>query len=158
MDISKGSNFERFVFDLMGRDAERVKSLWNQVATAGAFDLRGTAESESIGQYGFVSGTSSHRNRLDTIRQTWERYGVMVDPHTADGLKVGMELREEGVPLVCLETALPAKFAETIWESLGRAPERPARFENIEDLPQRSVVVDPDAEVVKKFVSERAMA
>lgn len=155
MDISKASNFERFVFDLMGRDAGRVKQLWRQVETDGAFDLRGTAEWAGIGRFGFVSGASSHQDRLETIRRTWERYGVMVDPHTADGLKVGMELREEGVPLVCLETALPAKFAETIAEALGRAPERPAKFERVEELPQRSVVVEPDAGVVKEFIRER---
>jgi threonine synthase len=156
MDISRASNFERFVFDLMGQDAGRVKALWKEVETTGAFDLRGTAEWDGIGKYGFVSGASTHANRLETIRRTWETYGVMVDPHTADGLKVGMEHREAGVPLVCLETALPAKFSETIWEALGRAPERPAKFDGIEDLPQRSVVVDADAELVKNYIRERA--
>jgi threonine synthase len=155
MDISRASNFERFVFDLMGRDAERVKGLWRECAEKGAFDLRGTAEWAGIGQYGFVSGASTHADRVATIRAAWEKYGVTVDPHTADGLKVGMALREEGVPLVCLETALPAKFEETIWEALGRAPERPAKFDGIEKLPQRSVVIDADAEFVKGYIRER---
>ena len=154
MDISRASNFERFVFDLMGRDAERVKGLWREVSSQGAFDLRGTAEWAGIGQYGFVSGASTHADRVATIRAAWEKYGVTVDPHTADGLKVGMELREEGVPLVCLETALPAKFEETIWEALGRAPERPAKFDGVEKLPQRSVVIDADAEFVKGYIRE----
>ncbi len=156
MDISKASNFERFVYDLVGRDAGRVKALWAEAGTRGLFDLRGTPEWDGIGQYGFVSGASTHGDRLATIRRAWESYGVMVDPHTADGLKVGMEFREEGVPLVCLETALPAKFGETIWEALGRAPERPAKFDGIEDLPQRSVVVDADAELVKGFIRATA--
>ncbi|MBI4905311.1 MAG: threonine synthase [Acidobacteria bacterium] len=157
MDISKASNFERFVFDLVGRDPARIESLWRQMATDGAFDLRGTPEWQTIGRYGFVSGASTHQNRLETIRRAWETYRLMIDPHTADGLKVGMEYREEGVPLVCLETALPAKFAETIQEALGRAPVRPRKFEGIEQLPQRSVVLAPDAEVVKNFIRERAV-
>ena len=155
MDISKASNFERFVYDLLGRDAVRVRELWKQVDTQGFFDLRGTAEWASIGQFGFVSGVSTHRNRLDTIRLVWERYGLVVDPHTADGLKVGMEFRKEGVPLVCLETALPAKFEETIQEALGRGPERPVQYAGIEDGPRRSVVVDADVEVVKAYIRER---
>ncbi len=152
MDISKASNFERFIYDMVGRDAGRVRGLWRD----GGFDLRGTAEWAGIGRFGFVSGASSHSDRLATIRRTWERYGVMVDPHTADGLKVGMEYREEGVPMVCLETALPAKFEETMREALGRAAERPAAFDGIEGLPRRSVVVDADTEVVKAYVRERA--
>ena len=71
---------------------------------------------------------------------------MTIDPHTADGVKVGLEHREPGVPLVCLETALPAKFAETILEALGRAPERPAGFEDLEARPQRYAVIEPDAE------------
>jgi threonine synthase len=154
MDISKASNFERFVYDLVGCDAGRVRELWGQLGAQGFFDLRGTAEWERLGSYGFVSGVSTHANRVETIRQAWEKYGVMVDPHTADGLKVGMEYREDGVPLVCLETALPAKFEATIVEALGRVPERPAQYEGIEDLPKRSVVVDADAEVVKGYIRE----
>jgi threonine synthase len=152
MDISKASNFERFVFDLTGRNAARMRELWRQVDTGGAFDLRGTAEWEGIGRFGFVSGASTHGQRLETIRRVWSNYGVMVDPHTADGLRVGMEHREEGVPLVCLETALPAKFGETIREALGMEPERPAKFAGLEDLPQRSVIVDPDADTVKEYI------
>ena len=158
MDISRASNFERFVFDLVGRDAGRVKTLWREAAEQGSFDLAGTAEWEGMGRFGFVSGASTHGARLATIRRAWESYGVMIDPHTADGLKVGMEHREEGVPLVCLETALPVKFAETMEEALGRAPERPAKFAGMEDLPQRSVLVEANAEVVKAFIRERVEA
>lgn len=149
MDISKASNFERFVFDLVGRDSARIKTLWAQ----GAFDLSGVDAS----RFGFVSGSSTHADRLHTIRSTWERYGVMVDPHTADGLKVGQEFRSGGVPLVCLETALPAKFGATIQEALGREPSRPSKFDGIEALPQRSTVIDADAGVVKRIIEETCL-
>ncbi len=158
MDISKASNFERFVFDLVGRDAARVRELWQQVDRGGAFDLSATPEFGRIGQFGFVSGSSSHTDRLATIRRIWSEHGVMVDTHTADGIKVGLAHREAGVPLVCLETALPAKFEETIREALGREPERPPGFEDIEALPQRCELMDADVEAVKAFIAAHAPA
>ncbi len=154
MDISKASNFERFVFDLLDRDGARVKSLWEQVAMTGAFDL--SSIKDRIDAAGFVSGTSTHADRLETIRTVDRRYGVVIDPHTADGVKVGLAHREPGVPMLCLETALPAKFAETIQEALGRDPARPAGTEGIENLPHRVTVVDVDAEAVKRFIAAHA--
>jgi len=99
---------------------------------------------------------STHAERIATIRRASERYGVTVDPHTADGLCVGERYREPGVPMICLETALPAKFAETIREALGRDPARPAGLENLEALPQRFEVIDPDAEAVKRVIARAA--
>ncbi|MCU0897665.1 MAG: threonine synthase [Burkholderiales bacterium] len=153
MDISKASNFERYVCDLVGRDAATVRALWQQLGRDGVFDLSGTPFAANIRETGFVSGTSTHANRLETIRQVYRDHGVMVDPHTADGIKVGLEHREPGVPLVCLETALPAKFAETIHEALGRDPEVPPGCENLESLPQRCEVMDVDAEAVKRYIA-----
>jgi threonine synthase len=101
---------------------------------------------------GFVSGSSSHQDRIETIRRAWQDYGVMIDTHTADGLKVGLEHREPGIPLVCLETALPAKFADTIREALGRDPERPVGYEAIERRPQRFELMEADIEAVKSYI------
>ncbi|TSA15945.1 MAG: threonine synthase [Betaproteobacteria bacterium] len=156
MDISKASNFERFVFDLVGRDAATMRELWGRVDSGGAFDLSQSTHFARIADYGFVSGTSSHADRLATIRRSWEQYGVMIDTHTADGLKVGLEHRQPGAPLVCLETALPVKFEETIREALGREPERPAGLTGIEDLPQRFEVMPADARAVKDFIAGHA--
>ncbi|MBK8336461.1 MAG: threonine synthase [Sterolibacteriaceae bacterium] len=156
MDISKASNFERFAFDLVGRDAARVRELWAAVDRGGAFDLSATPAFARLADFGFVSGRSTHADRLATIRQVFAQHGRMIDTHTADGIKVGLDHREPGIPLVCLETALPAKFAETIREALGREPQRPAGFENIEALPQRSQVIDADAQAVKDFIARHA--
>ena len=158
MDISKASNFERFVFDLVGRDAAVVRELWASVDRGGAIDLSGTPWFSKIADYGFVSGRSTHADRLATIREVFERHELMIDTHTADGIKVGLAHREAGVPLVCLETALPAKFAETIREALGREPQRPPGFEHIEELPQRSEVIDPDVQAVKGFIARHVAA
>ncbi len=154
MDISKASNFERFVFDLLGRDGARVKALFGeQLSKAGKFDLSADpAFAQARSRYGFVSGKSTHAHRLATIRDTWERFGVMIDTHTADGVKVAREHLQPGVPMIVLETALPIKFAATIVEALGREPDRPAKFEGIEQLPKRVVVIAADVQVVKDYI------
>lgn len=155
MDISKASNFERFVFDLMARDGDKVRALWNTVDNGGAFDLNADGVFADVPRFGFQSGVSSHQKRMQTIRETWETYGVMIDTHTADGLKVALELREPGVPMLVLETALPAKFEDSIREALGRDPVRPAGMETLEDLPQRFDVMDADALFVKQFIVDK---
>ena len=152
MDISNASNFERFIYDLTGQNPAQVKQLWQQLERSGAFDLSRTPHFARIETFGFVSGSSAHRDRLETIRRVYRDSGQIIDTHTADGVKIGLDHREEGVPLVCLETALAVKFAETIREALGRAPEMPAGLENLERLPQRFTVLDPDVGAVKDFI------
>jgi len=156
MDISKASNFERFVFDLVGRDGARTRQLFaDGVARQGFFDLGADPVfQEARARYGFESGKSTHADRLATIRDTYERFGQIIDTHTADGVKVARALRgDPAVPMIVLETALPIKFAETIQEALGRAPERPAKFEGIEQLPKRVQVLPADAERVKAYIA-----
>ena len=152
MDISKASNFERFVFDLVGRDPAVIRKLWTEVDAGRSFDLSGTPSFARLPEFGFVSGHSTHADRLATIRRAFETWGVMIDTHTADGLKVGSELRSSEMPMVVLETALPAKFEETIVEALGRRPERPPALQGIEDLPQRVEVIDVSVEAVKAII------
>lgn len=159
MDISKASNFERFVFDLLNRDGERVRELFRKVETHGGFDLSGKPGSDgdefkNIAQFGFVSGKSTHTDRLATIRDLQAKYDLMIDTHTADGVKVARENLTPGITMIVLETALPAKFNETIREALGRDAERPAGFENIEDLPQRFDVMTNDIDKMKAFIVE----
>ncbi|WP_295748759.1 threonine synthase [Undibacterium sp.] len=159
MDISKASNFERFIFDLLDGDSARVADLFKKVETEGGFDLSGAPGSDGdefkkIAQFGFESGKSVHADRLTTIRQVEKNYGITVDTHTADGIKVALEHLQTGVTMIVLETALPAKFNETIQEALGRDAERPAGFENIEALPQRFVVMSTDVAKMKGFIAE----
>jgi len=142
MDISKASNFERYVFSLVG--PARVGELWRKLDETGEFTL---APGDEI-----VSGRSSHADRIATIRRVFSQYGEVIDPHTADGVKVGLQHARPGESLICLETAAPAKFAATIREALGREPDRPRGFENLESLPQRFAVIDKDAAALKRFI------
>ena len=158
MDISKASNFERFVFDLVGRDAALTSDLFGrQLSTQGYFDL--SAHPAFVGaatRYGFASGKSTHANRLQTIRETFDRFKVVIDTHTADGVKVAREHLLAGVPMLVLETALPIKFAATIEQALGRPPERPPGFDGIEDLPKRVKLMPADVEQIKAYVVAHA--
>jgi threonine synthase len=150
MDISKASNFERFVFDLVGRDSTKVRELWASVDKGGAFDL--TEFLPKLGGYGFVSGSSNHAHRMKMIREAKTKYDVIIDTHTADGLKVALELRQASTPMLVLETALPAKFEDAIVEALSQAPERPAGLLGIESLPQKFTVMDVSDVAIKDFI------
>nr|KUY55766.1 threonine synthase [Burkholderia oklahomensis EO147] len=152
MDISKASNFERFVFDLLGRDPARVVQLFRDVEEKGGFDLAASGDFARVAEFGFVSGRSTHEDRIATIRDVFERYRTTIDTHTADGLKVAREHLQPGVPMIVLETAQPIKFGETIREALGQEPSRPAAFDGLEALPQRFEVVDASAQHVKDFI------
>lgn len=155
MDISRASNFERFVFDLVGRDGARVADLWRELAKTGQFDL--SAELPRFEpEYGFVAGASSHGDRLSTIRSVFSADGLMIDPHTADGLHVARQYVEPGIPMLVLETALPAKFSETLEEALGRRAPLPPALADLENRPQRVDVLDNDAEAVRQYVMARA--
>lgn len=156
MDISRASNFERFVFDLVGRDPARVRALMDELRITGQFDLS-DLRSRCSERYGFVAGASTHADRLRTIRDIHRETGILIDPHTADGVKVALEHLEDGVPMLVLETALPAKFSETIIEATGQAPEVPAALRDLDQLPQRVQVMDCDAGLVADYVRRHAL-
>lgn len=152
MDISKASNFERFAFDLAGRDAEKIRAMWASVDKGDAVDFKSQGLFDKVPDYGFASGASNHALRMQTIRDTYELYGVVIDTHTADGLNVGLKFRQPGIPLVVLETALPAKFEDAIQEAIRQKPERPAELANLEALPRRVESMAPDVAALKAFI------
>ena len=156
MDISKASNFERFVFDLLERDGVTTKAIFGAgLSQKGFFDLSGDPRfAKAASVFGFESGRSTHANRLSTIQQVFAQYGVMIDTHTADGVKVAKEHLKPSIPMIVLETALPIKFAATIVEALGRQPDRPVQFEGIEALPKRVHVMKSDVNLDKAFIQQ----
>ena len=156
MDISKASNFERFLYDLFWRDPAAVRELMRKVEHEGGFNVAECGDVwKRMPGFGFLSGRSNHADRIATIRDGWGKFKIEIDTHTADGMKVGLAHREASEPLICLETALPAKFEESMLEALGRKPSRPARYEGIESLPQKFEVMEADAGAVKRFIAER---
>lgn len=153
MDISRASNFERFMFDLLGRDPARLRGYWQQLAQSGGFMLEDASLLTAVHQqYGFASGRSTHTNRLATIARVDAEDAQVIDPHTADGVAVARQLRQPGERMVCLETALPAKFAETVRQALDRDPPIPLAFADLEQQPQRFTVLKADVDLVKQTI------
>lgn len=158
MDISKASNLERFVHDLMGRKPEITTDLFDtQLSAHGRFSLRRTEAFQNLAErYGFISWNSTHADRVQTIRGLWCDCGILVDPHTADGIHVAHHLAGQiHSPIVVLETALPVKFADTIIEAVGVMPPVPERFKDVMDQPRRVVDLSNDPEAVKAHIIEQ---
>ncbi|GGP21246.1 threonine synthase [Silvimonas iriomotensis] len=156
MDITKASNLERFVFDLTGRDGAKLAALWHTVEKAKGFDLSAEDFARMRGEYGFRSDRSTHADRINSIREVFNKYGVQIDPHTADGYHAAKAHRQAGVKMVIMETALPAKFEATMQEALGSKPAMPAAVADLEKLPQRFDVMDADVQTLKDYVAARA--
>ncbi|MGM7697283.1 threonine synthase [Microbacterium sp. A84] len=157
MDVSRASNLERFVFDLLGRDPERTAAAWHELEERDEIDLSSELH-RFESEFGIVSGTSTHDDRLSTIREFSANNGVLLDPHTADGAKVARDHVEDGVPMLVLETAKPAKFADLITEALGTTIELDAETRALLDAPQRVVEMAHDEQQLRAFISERALS
>ncbi len=154
MDISKASNFERFVYDVTGRDGARTRLLYEALRSTGSFELTSPEDRRAMSDHAIAAGTSTHANRLATIRLVHQRTGRVIDPHTADGIKVALEARTDmSVPVLCLETALPVKFGETIVEALGFEAPRPPSTIGLEDREQRVVAMDNSADAVRAYIA-----
>ena len=154
MDISRASNFERFIFDVLERDAAETKDLFGVKAKADGFALDEEVMAAIRGTYGFLSGRSTHADRVSTIRETHANQSTLIDPHTADGVFVARGLADQvDTPIVVLETALPVKFSETIVEAIGKEPEVPERFAGIMDADRHVVDMPNDAQAVKDYIA-----
>ena len=157
MDISKASNLERFIFELVGRDASRVVAAWDALADGGEADF--SAEQARFGEeFGFVSATSTHADRLATIRAVHEATGEIIDPHTADGVAIARQHLDDGVPMLVLETAKPQKFAETIQEALNVDLDLPEDQRAMMHAPQHVTELPDDAAELRAFIERHALS
>ena len=154
MDISKASNFERFVFHMFNGDAERIATMWREVDQGRSFDVSQTSEFKGLrDRFGIVAGTSTHADRLATIREVYEKTGSLIDTHTADAVKVARSLIKPGLPMIALETALPVKFAETVRQAVGFDPPLTTEQQTMMTLPLRVVQIAPSVERVKAIIA-----
>ncbi|WP_193599034.1 threonine synthase [Microbacterium sp. YJN-G] len=156
MDISKASNLERFIFELLGRDAGGVVGAWSQLDAQSFFDFS-ALQPRFEAEFGIVSGMSTHTDRLETIRSVYEGSGEIIDPHTADGVKVAREHLEQDVPMLVLETAKPQKFAETIAEAIGVELEYSDEVRRMLDAPQHVTEMADDEAALRAFVQKHAL-
>ena len=153
MDISKASNFERFIFDLLGRDSSALNDHWKKIDEGKTFKLK-EENFQKIKDYGFVSSSSKHINRGNFIRSIYNDFGVIIDTHTADGIKAAMDHSTSINPMVVLETALPVKFEKSVFEAIGVYPKRPDSLKDLELLDQKFEVFENSVESVKKYITD----
>ena len=153
MDISKASNFERFIFDLLGRDSSALNDHWKKVDEGKTFKLK-EENFQKIKDYGFVSSSSKHINRVNFIRSIYNDFGVIIDTHTADGIKAAMDHSMTIYPMIVLETALPVKFEKSVFEAIGVYPKRPDSLKDLELLDQKFEVFENSVESVKKYITD----
>jgi threonine synthase len=148
MDIQVASNFERLVFHAFGGDGARTAAAMAQLAREGRLE----APDARLPLF--------HSARVDTaathavIRETWERHGYVLDPHTAVGVAASAPHRAEGLDVTCLATAHPAKFPETIAEACGVHPTHPS-LEALLPLPRHAEAMPNDAAAVRAFLERR---
>ena len=104
-------------------------------------------------RFGIVAGTSTHADRLATIRAVYEKSGSLIDTHTADAVKVARSLVTPGVPMIALETALPIKFAQTVKLAVGFEPPLTDAQQAMMAQPQHFTQISPSTERVKAIIA-----
>ncbi len=155
MDIQVASNFERYLYYLYGRDAERTKNDFEQFAQSGRLNF--PENLLQIIQADFASKSVNQEETLATIRQFHQEHDYLLDPHTAVGVNAARECRSEDIPVVCLATAHPAKFGNAVLKAIGKAPELPPGLQGLEDMESRCEVLAPDARTVQDFIVRHAL-
>ena len=154
MDISKASNLERFIWQLLG--PEEFAQRWSELEAEGALDLSDHLDRLNT-EFGFVSGSSSHADRLAAIGRVHSAADRLIDPHTADGVTVALRFMEPDFPTLVMETAKAAKFGETVTEALGRAQPDPPEITKLLALPQHVDTIANDEAPLRALIEANAL-
>jgi threonine synthase len=154
MDISKASNLERFIWQLLG--PEEFAQRWSELEAEGALDLSDHLDRLNT-EFGFVSGSSSHADRLAAIGRVHSVADRLIDPHTADGVTVALRFMEPDFPTLVMETAKAAKFGETVTEALGRAQPDPPEITKLLALPQHVDTIANDEAPLRALIKANAL-
>jgi len=155
MDIQISSNFERVLFDLVGRDGGRIAALMKDFRRAGRLDVGEDVWHDACAL--FTGHRLSDEDTLAAIRTIHEETGQLVDPHTAVGIMAGRACRpDDGSPLVALATAHPAKFPDAVEQATGIRPELPAAMADLYERAERVEVLPNDVGAVRDHVRARA--
>ena len=152
MDIQVASNFERYLYDRLGCDPQRLSAVMQQFAETGAIRL--PAGPEGVDPL-FAAGSADRAATLDAIGRYYREYGYVLDPHTAVGVHVAEQVGLAGDPMICLATAHPAKFPDAVREATG--DDQAARHGSIDalaELPTRCTTLANDPEAVRAFMVE----
>jgi threonine synthase len=151
MDIQISSNFERLIFDLVGRNSDRVSEYMNDLQASGGFTL----SADELRQFGslFDAHKVDDRDILATIKATYQTSGYILDPHTAIGIKAVQEYRKaSNVPYVTLATAHPAKFNTACEEAIGISPSLPAHMADLFERKEHYISLENDKALLQRLI------
>ena len=156
MDIQVASNFERYLFYFMGRDGARIRDMMQDFASTGRLEVP-LGESEVVDPL-FAAGVGTTEDTLQAIRRYQDSYGYLLDPHTAVGVHVAEQVRREGIPMICLATAHPAKFSAAIQQATGEDLAHHPVLDALEGLPTRKDKLAADEHAVESFIEQSLSA
>lgn len=159
MDIQISSNFERVLFDLLGRDGKAVSTALNRFRTDGRFDVTEAQLAEALKL--FAGHRVDEAGTTATIKRVWEENTYLLDPHTAVGIATTAALAEtldRDVSVVTLATAHPAKFPDAVEAATGHRPGLPPFLADLYEREERLTDLPNDLATVQSFVRERARA
>lgn len=156
MDIEVSSNFERLLFEVLGRDGAAVKRSMDALSQSGAFAIDAAALDEIRRR--FSAGQADEGETAAAIRDTLAATGYLADPHTAVGLAAARRFARAEVPMITLATAHPAKFADAVEAASGIRPALPAALADLFDREERLVPIANDAAAVEDYIAANARA
>jgi len=154
MDIQVASNFERYLYYLLGEDSEKTKQAMEKFASEKTLKFDQNMI-EKI-QQDFLSDRATEEETFETIRTFYENTGYILDPHTAVGIKAAYRFKKD-IPIVCLATAHPAKFPETVSKALGIEFELPDEIKKLYHLPQKYDILSASVAKVKEYIEYKAV-
>ena len=153
MDIQISSNFERLLFDMLGRDGGRVENILNGFRADGSF--RVDAKMLAAVREKFDAARFNDAETTETMRALYGEQGMLIDPHTAVGLAAAKASPErDGTPMVVLATAHPAKFPDAVEAATGIRPPLPSRLADLLQRPERVTSVDNRLDAIEKHVEQ----
>jgi threonine synthase len=154
MDIQVSSNFERLLFEMNGRDGGMTSAQLQRFRDRGLLNIEQDQYEQWITPT-FRAARANDHDTLSTIRSVYEETGMLIDPHTAVGVKAARDLAEDGVTMLTLATAHPAKFPDAVERATGIRPELPEHLSDLFSKPERTNDLPNDLAAVEAFVANR---
>ncbi|MDO8946249.1 MAG: threonine synthase [Desulfocapsaceae bacterium] len=154
MDIQAASNFERYLYYLMDENPFRTKDTMLHFAETGKLDLSSSCDQI---RRDFVATAASEQEVLDTIQLFYTEHGYILDPHTAVGVHAALIHQQKGIPIICLSTAHPAKFGETVEKAIGVPLALPKAIADLADKKNRCELMDADRNLIQEFIRQHAL-
>jgi threonine synthase len=154
MDIQVSSNFERLLFEMNDRDGAVTASQLTRFRDKGL-----SVEPDQYEKWivpTFRAARATDHDTLATIRSVYEDLDMLIDPHTAVGVKVAREFAEDGVPMLTMATAHPGKFPDAVERATGVRPGLPEHLSNLFDLPEFTAQLPNDLATVEAFVAAQS--